>query len=97
LIPERQIRAYCSDAAIRVYQAYSHAIADSALAAQTFVSLPFSMTRMTWIKPSFLWMMYRAGWGKKISAKRASSRSTSRMQDSRGALSMAARAILTPA
>ena len=23
------------------------------------------MERMTWIKPSFLWMMYRAGWGKK--------------------------------
>jgi Domain of unknown function (DUF4291) len=23
------------------------------------------MTRMTWIKPSFLWMMYRAGWGYK--------------------------------
>ncbi|WP_252509558.1 DUF4291 domain-containing protein [Acinetobacter bereziniae] len=25
----------------------------------------FKMTRMTWIKPSFLWMMYRAGWGNK--------------------------------
>ena len=23
------------------------------------------MERMTWIKPSFLWMMYRAGWGLK--------------------------------
>ncbi|ARU54291.1 hypothetical protein OLMES_0184 [Oleiphilus messinensis] len=23
------------------------------------------MGRMTWIKPSFLWMMYRSGWGKK--------------------------------
>jgi hypothetical protein len=23
------------------------------------------MERMTWIKPSFLWMMYRAGWGAK--------------------------------
>ena len=23
------------------------------------------MDRMTWIKPSFLWMMYRSGWGKK--------------------------------
>jgi hypothetical protein len=30
-----------------------------------FVPPPFSMTRMTWIKPSFLWMMYRAGWGRK--------------------------------
>ena len=23
------------------------------------------MTRMTWIKPSFFWMMYRCGWGQK--------------------------------
>ena len=23
------------------------------------------MERMTWIKPSFLWMMYRSGWGQK--------------------------------
>lgn len=61
----RQIRAVHDDRTIRVYQAYNDAIADSALAAGTFVSPPFSMTRMTWIKPSFLWMMYRAGWGRK--------------------------------
>jgi len=63
--PQRQIRAVHDDRTIRVYQAYSHAIADAALARGTFVSPPFSMTRMTWIKPSFLWMMYRAGWGHK--------------------------------
>jgi Domain of unknown function (DUF4291) len=63
--PERQIRALYNEAFIRVYQAYSDEIADSALEAQTFVSPPFSMSRMTWIKPSFLWMMYRSGWGKK--------------------------------
>lgn len=62
-IPQQQIRATYDDRTIRVYQAYSHQIADTALAAGTFVSPPFSMTRMTWIKPSFLWMMYRAGWG----------------------------------
>ena len=50
---------------VRVYQAYSDTIADSALAHGTFVSPPFKMDRMTWIKPSFLWMMYRAGWGLK--------------------------------
>lgn len=59
----RQIKASYTDTTIRVYQAYSHAIADTALAQQTFVSPPFKMERMTWIKPSFLWMMYRAGWG----------------------------------
>ncbi|PHV10064.1 DUF4291 domain-containing protein [Chitinimonas sp. BJB300] len=63
--PLRQIRAVYDDKTIRVYQAYSDAIADSALANGTFVSPPFKMERMTWIKPSFLWMMYRAGWGLK--------------------------------
>jgi hypothetical protein len=63
--PKRQIRAAYDDTTIRVYQAYSDAIADSALKHQTFVSPPFKMERMTWIKPSFLWMMYRAGWGNK--------------------------------
>ncbi|WP_239690924.1 DUF4291 domain-containing protein [Chromobacterium sphagni] len=58
-----QIRAVYDDKTIRVYQAYSNEIADSALAHGTFVSPPFKMERMTWIKPSFLWMMYRSGWG----------------------------------
>jgi hypothetical protein len=64
-IPTRQIRAVYDDKTIRVYQAYSDAIADAALEHGTFVSPPFKMNRMTWIKPSFLWMMYRSGWGKK--------------------------------
>ena len=63
--PPKQIRAVYTDTTIRVYQAYSDAIADAALAAGQFVSPPFKMERMTWIKPSFLWMMYRAGWGGK--------------------------------
>lgn len=64
-IPTRQIRAVYTDKTIRVYQAYSDAIADSALEHATFVAPPFKLERMTWIKPSFLWMMYRAGWGLK--------------------------------
>ncbi len=60
-----QIRAVYDDKVIRVYQAYSDVIADSALANGRFVSPPFKMERMTWVKPSFLWMMYRAGWGYK--------------------------------
>lgn len=63
--PQHQIRAVYDEHTIRIYQAYSDQIADAALAGGTFVSPPFSMTRMTWIKPSFLWMMYRAGWGYK--------------------------------
>lgn len=67
---EKQIRAYYTDDLIRVYQAYSHPIADTAVANTTFVSPPFSMTRMTWIKPSFFWMMYRAGWAMKQGQER---------------------------
>ena len=65
IIPIRQIRAVYNDKTIRVYQAYNDVIADTALEHGTFKSPPFKMERMTWIKPSFLWMMYRSGWGKK--------------------------------
>lgn len=68
--PTRQIRANYNDQTIRIYQAYSHQIADSALQKQTFISPPFKMERMTWIKPSFLWMMCRAGWGFKDEGQR---------------------------
>lgn len=68
-IPERQIRASFNSETIRVYQAYNDDIADNALANGTFISPPFKMSRMTWIKPSFLWMMYRSGWGIKDSGQ----------------------------
>ncbi len=64
-IPNRQIRAFYNNKTVRVYQAYNNSIADSALKHGTFVSPPFKIGRMTWIKPSFLWMMYRSGWGLK--------------------------------
>jgi len=69
-IPQQQIRAMYDADTIRVYQAFSDQIVDSALAHGTFVSPPFKMERMTWIKPSFLWMMYRAGWGAKDEGQR---------------------------
>jgi len=64
LYKERQIRAVYDDNTITVYQAFSKEIAIPAVKNQKFVS-PFKMDRMTWIKPSFLWMMYRCGWGLK--------------------------------
>ena len=65
MIPvSRQIRASYDDTTITVYQAYAPEIAEPALAAGTFVA-PFGMNRMTWIKPSFLWMAYRSGWASK--------------------------------
>lgn len=68
--PQHQIRAVYDEHTIRVYQAYSDRIADAALAKGTFASPPFKMDRMTWIKPSFLWMMYRAGWSYKDDGQR---------------------------
>lgn len=49
---------------IRVYQAYNADIAREAVALQTFGE-HFNTNRMTWIKPSFLWLMYRSNWGTK--------------------------------
>lgn len=60
----KEIRAVFTDDTIRVYQAYNEVIANEAVQNGTFGS-NFKMSRMTWIKPSFLWMMYRCGWGTK--------------------------------
>lgn len=59
------IKAFYNQKTIRVYQAYPDNIAELAIERGTFISPPFKMDRMTWIKPSFLWMMYRSGWGLK--------------------------------
>ncbi len=69
-IPIKQIRAdYCDDL-IRVYQAFSPVIADAALSAGRFTSPHFKFDRMTWIKPSFLWMMYRSNWATRRNQER---------------------------
>lgn len=58
------VRAAFDDDTVVVYQAYAAAIAEEALARQTF-GPAFSRSRMTWIKPSFGWMLYRSGYGRK--------------------------------
>jgi hypothetical protein len=68
-VPQRQIRAAFTDKTITVYQAYPAQIAEPAVRAGHFVP-PFKLERMTWIKPSFLWMMYRCGWGAKPGQER---------------------------
>ena len=65
----RQIRAVYDAGTVTVYQAYSQAIAVPALEAGRFVP-PFKRGRMTWVKPSFLWMMYRCGWATKPGQER---------------------------
>jgi hypothetical protein len=59
-----EIRADFDGSTIVVYQAYPKEIAEPAVAQQRFVP-PFSFGRMTWIKPSFLWLMERSNWGQK--------------------------------
>ncbi|MFN7976428.1 MAG: DUF4291 domain-containing protein [Acidobacteriota bacterium] len=60
----REVRADFDRETIVVYQAYAPEIALPAIERQRFVP-PFSLGRMTWIKPSFLWMMERSNWGRK--------------------------------
>jgi hypothetical protein len=61
---QREIRADFDRETIVIYQAYAPNIAEAALEAQRFVP-PFSFNRMTWIKPSFLWLMHRSNWVQK--------------------------------
>ncbi len=61
---QKTILAACDDEGVHVYQAYRSEIGDAALRDGTFTE-GFSLTRMTWIKPSFGWMQYRSGYGYK--------------------------------
>ncbi|MFF5165090.1 MULTISPECIES: DUF4291 domain-containing protein [Streptomyces] len=62
--PRHEIRARHTDSTVTVYQAYRPAIGLAAARDGRFPS-EWKRDRMTWIKPSFLWMMYRCGWGAK--------------------------------
>ncbi|MFC5906344.1 DUF4291 domain-containing protein [Streptacidiphilus monticola] len=62
--PKHRIRARYDDATVTVYQAYSPALGLPAAAAGRFPPA-WKRDRMTWVKPSFLWMMYRCGWAAK--------------------------------
>lgn len=61
----RHINALVEEQTIAVYQAYRKSIADFAVNEQHLGGPDFSLNRMSWIKTSFLWMMFRSGWGKK--------------------------------
>lgn len=66
---QHRIRADFDARTIVVYQAYSPAVAGPAVLANRFVA-PFSFHRMTWIKPSFLWLMHRSNWARKPGQER---------------------------
>jgi hypothetical protein len=63
------IANYCHET-ITVYQAFNERIANYAVKNQKFGGNHYSFNRMTWIKPNFMWMMYRAGWGQKENQER---------------------------
>ena len=60
----RHILAQYDDDEVVVYQAYRPAIGNFASEHNIFGG-EFSLGRMSWIKPNFLWMMFRSGWGTK--------------------------------
>ena len=60
----RHILAQFDEDTIIVYQAYNSLIGRYVADHGTFGG-GFSYSRMSWIKPNFLWMMYRSGWGRK--------------------------------
>ncbi len=58
----RHILAQFDDDTIIAYQAYSPEIGNFAVEKGYFGG-EFKYSRMSWIKPNFLWMMYRSQWG----------------------------------
>jgi uncharacterized protein DUF4291 len=61
----RHVLAQHDEDTVVVYQAYRPSIGNAAVLAQQFGGGGFSLSRMSWIKPNFLWMMYRCGWASK--------------------------------
>ncbi|MFJ8478375.1 DUF4291 domain-containing protein [Kitasatospora sp. NPDC094011] len=62
--PKHQIRALHTVSTVTVYQAYAPHIGLPAARDGRFPQA-WQRDRMTWIKPSFRWMMYRCGWAGK--------------------------------
>ena len=60
----RHILAQFDAEAVVVYQAYRPAIGHFA-ARHGYFGGDFRLGRMSWVKPNFLWMMYRCGWATK--------------------------------
>lgn len=66
----KHIIGFQTESEIVVYQAYKPSIAQYAVENQTLGGKDFSFKRMSWIKPNFLWMMFRCGWAEKENQER---------------------------
>ncbi len=60
----QEVRVDFNNKTITLYQAYNKDIALPAIMNNRFEK-PFSFNRMTWIKPSYLWLMERSNWATK--------------------------------
>ncbi|MGW3055452.1 DUF4291 domain-containing protein [Streptomyces goshikiensis] len=63
-VPNRAVRAAHTARTVTVYQAYAPHLGLPAARDGRFPPA-WKRERMTWVKPSFLWMMYRCGWATK--------------------------------
>ncbi|KAJ5074062.1 hypothetical protein M0811_00690 [Anaeramoeba ignava] len=62
----KHIMANYDEESVIVYQAFNKEIAEGAVKNNEFKEENgYSLSRMTWIKTEFLWMMHRSGWGHK--------------------------------
>jgi len=65
-----KIKAEFDEEGVYFYQAFKPSIADFAVANQRFGGDDFNPSRMTWIKPSFAWVLYRSGYATKSDQER---------------------------
>ncbi|MBK1662384.1 DUF4291 domain-containing protein [Paracraurococcus ruber] len=66
----RHLLAHHDAQSIVVYQAYRPEAAAAAVRDGRLGGWGFSLKRMSWIKPNFLWMMHRSGWATKKGQER---------------------------
>lgn len=69
MMMNKSIYATYSDQHVTVYQAFGTKIADEILLNGKFGD-SFSLSRVSWIKTSFLWMMHRSDWATKRDQER---------------------------
>ncbi|KAL2919146.1 hypothetical protein HK105_201419 [Polyrhizophydium stewartii] len=68
----RHVLAQFTADTVVVYQAFNQAIGHAAVRQQRLAGAPgFKLDRMSWIKPGFLWMMHRCGWGSGLRGQEA--------------------------
>jgi hypothetical protein len=61
----QSIEAEYDNEGVFVYQAFCNEITEWAVQHQAFGGPAFNPSRMTWIKPSFAWVLYRSGYASK--------------------------------